>query len=41
MRIDHANQRIQLVDVHLNGSVKSVAGDRGTKQHAMHQVQFV
>jgi hypothetical protein len=41
MRIDHTDERLELADIHGNGSLKSLAICRLAKLHAMHQVQLL
>jgi hypothetical protein len=41
MRVDHADKRLELIDIDGNGSLKALTRDGGTELHAMHQVELL
>ena len=41
MRLDHADERLELGSIYGHGSLKLLPFDGSTKLHAMHQVQFL
>lgn len=41
MRIDHTDERLELANIHGNGSLEPLAICRLAKLHAMHQIQLL